>query len=419
MSPTHDHSLLRRATDDEDLSPHTVRKVLASLEEAAQQRVKDGLNRFNFAFGVFNSHFIVYMFSVYPQHFWILYLVEVGFFLVYRLWKLSKKKPLNQVLHYLDFCWVTNMVTFSLFCIVLFLGGPTAEMFTDAFRQEFFYLAFGISCGPLMGALLVTPIPLVFHSNEIMSTLLIHFLPPMQMYILRWNSSVMREVWPFFYYPDFEFMNFWPKQSFTNNVFGNSIIFYFSWAVPYSIFQLLIGLDLPRTHRKSTFKNGAPKPPKYDTVYHFNMRNGQAIWQGKLFWKRSKEESQRMIDTNEFPLKDYFAYLLLHFIGVAASIIILAYACSFSKYVHGALMTALFIMVIWRGANRYVYYSTEMYAALVKKKYAGSLRDLEDLSPEQLNNDNLSLSSADHPEQNNLPEVDEEDPIETKNPGDC
>jgi len=340
------------------------------------------IQRFNFAFGVANTHFIVYMWAVFPQHFWILYLIEAGFFLSFRFYKLWHKKPLNQALHYLDFCWMTNIACYIFLCIVLFLGGPNNKIFSEIFRQEFFLLAFGVACGPLFGALLVTPLALIFHNTETMASVFIHFFPSMQLYILRWNNTVMKEVWPTFFYDDFEFLNFWPRENFTGSVFGNSLIFYFAWATLYMIWQLCVGLDLPRTHRKSTVNTvtirsdgskeviRSPRQPKWDTVYHFNMRDGQCIWMGKLLWNRDVETSQRMIETNEYELKDFFAYMLLHFIGVFVSIVLLAWLCSLNKYIHAAWILGIFLIVIVRGSNRYVYYSTEMYSKMIKKKFA-------------------------------------------------
>jgi hypothetical protein len=362
-----------------ELSPETVKTILHELEVTAAKRVNDGLNRFNFTFGVANTHLIVYMWAIYPQHFWILYLIEASFFLSFRFYKLCNKKPLNQALHFVDFCWFTSISFYIFFCIVLFAGGHQ-KMFSEVFREEFFLLAFGVACGPLMGALIITPLPLIFHNNETMASVFIHFFPPLQLYILRWNSSVMKEVWPTFWFSDFDFSNFWPQGQFTRSIFGNSLIFYFCWAVPYMIFQLCIGLDLPRTHRRRKHKNGQPMVAKYDTVYHYNMREGgqQCIWQGKLFWKRSEEESLRMMENNEYELRDFFVYMFLHFLGVFISIIVLAYSCTLSKYIHVAWLLGLFLVVIMRGANRYVYYSTKMYTSIIKKQFSALLTNEHD-----------------------------------------
>lgn len=356
--------------------------------------------RFNFAFGVANCHLVVYIWAVFPQHFWILYLIEAAFFLSFRLYKLSHKKPLNQVLHYLDVCWITNICCFIFFCLILFIGGPQSQLFTDLFRQEFFNLAFGTACGPLLGALIVTPLPLVFHNNETMASVFIHFFPPMQMYILRWNNTVMQEVWPTFSYDDFDFLNFWPRNgSFTGSVFGNSLIYYFCWAVPYMVFQLWIGIDLPRKYRHKKNKHtGTPLAPKYDTVFHHNMRDGQIFWAGFIFG-RDKAESQRMMDQNDYGVKDFFFYICIHFIGVFLSIVVLAWLCSLSQYVHAAWILGVFLAVIVRGANRYVYYSTKMYTSLIRKQFKSLL---EDPAGSMRSDANESESEFEYDEKENL-----------------
>ena len=221
-----------------------------------------------------------------------------------------------------------------------------------------------------------------------MASVFIHFFPPLQLYILRWNNIVMEEHWPMFWYKnDFKFLRYWPSHitnvAFTESVLGLSLLFYFMWAVPYMIWQLWIGLDLPRTNRRSTYRvkgsdERIPKQPIYDTVFHFNMRDGQCMALGKYLWKRPVEETKRMIENNDYELRDFFVYMFYHFLGVFISVILLAYSCSLSKYVHLAWILLIFLIVIWRGANRYVYYSTEMYASLIRRQFAPLLHGDDD-----------------------------------------
>ncbi len=298
---------------------------------------------------------------------------------------------------------MTSIACNIFLCIVLFVGGPHGTVFSDVFRQEFFNLAFGVGCGPLFGALLVTPLPLAFHSNETMASVFIHFFPPLQLYILRWDNSVMKEVWPTFWYGDFDFLNFWPRDGFWGSVFGNTLVFYFCWAVPYMIWQLTVGLDLPRTHRKKRHRlTGLPLQPRYDTVYHLNMRDGQCVWIGALFWGRSKEESKRMIETNEYEIRDFFVYMFLHFFGVFASVVLLAWFCSLSRHVHAAWIYGIFLLVILRGANRYVYYGTKMYTSIVRKQFKTLIND-EDralLISKSLSGDNNGGGGGDENDEN-------------------
>jgi len=107
---------------EERLSPNTVKAVLNNLEREAENRVKDGFNRWNFTFGVANTHFVVYMWAVYPD--------------------------------YLDFCWVTRIACYIFLSIVLFLfvGGPGNKLFQLPFDVSFetmtsvFLLRWNSSC---------------------------------------------------------------------------------------------------------------------------------------------------------------------------------------------------------------------------------------------------------------------------------
>ncbi len=290
---------------------------------------------------------------------------------------------------------MTNTAYFIFLCLVLFDGqqkqdaGREGVWYRDeTFQQELFKLSFGVACGPLLGALLITPTALLFHNVDMMTNVMVHILPSMQLYILRWNNHLFEGTWPAFWLGGrrgeedhnniFEFLNFWPtdiygiadgREGFLGSVFGNSMIFYFVWFIPYMIFQLCIGLDLPKQNRRSMTSEGIPKLPKYDTVYHFNMRNGQAKWLRKLFWGRPKEESMRMMETNEYEVRDFFAYMFVHVLGVFLSIALLAWSCSLSRYVHSALIFAVFLTLIIRAANRYVYYSTKMYTTIIQDQY--------------------------------------------------
>jgi len=53
-----------------------VRKVLEEVENAAKKRVKGGFSELNFTLGVFNCFIITYMFAAFPQHLWIVYIIE-------------------------------------------------------------------------------------------------------------------------------------------------------------------------------------------------------------------------------------------------------------------------------------------------------------------------------------------------------
>lgn len=57
-------------------SSDAIRKVLNEVENESRKRVKDGFSEINFTLGVFNCFIITYMFAAFPQHLWIVYILE-------------------------------------------------------------------------------------------------------------------------------------------------------------------------------------------------------------------------------------------------------------------------------------------------------------------------------------------------------
>lgn len=53
-----------------------IERVLETIEEQAEKRIKDGFSELNFTLGVLNCFFIEFVFTVYPQHLWVVYLIE-------------------------------------------------------------------------------------------------------------------------------------------------------------------------------------------------------------------------------------------------------------------------------------------------------------------------------------------------------
>jgi hypothetical protein len=207
-----------------------------------------------------------------------------------------------------------------------------------------------------------------------MTSVFIHFYPPLLFYILRWNADEVLAAWPNMFHLDHD-IEFFSSNAFVGTVFGNTIIAYLMWYIPYCIWIFSVGLDLPRQTRQKTGADGKPRSAKFDTVFHTNHRKGNCIAIGKLFWGRPVEESKKQIANNDFELRDLVAYMILHFIAAVTSILILAYPSYLSKYAHGTFLVILLIITTWRGAQRYTYYSTEMYSRLIKSKFNDELQE--------------------------------------------
>jgi hypothetical protein len=346
-----------------------IEKVLEKVDEQALKRVRDGFSELNFTIGVLNCFFILAMFNVYPQHLWIVYIVEALFLIPAKFHTLIEAKPLCNIFYYFDLCWFMN-ISGAILLVLLFLG---KGQIPEEFRKELFLGTYGMACGPLLGATAALPfVSLVFHNVETMTGLFIHFYPPLLFYTFRWKAGEILEAWPNAFALDYEIV-FWPQGSFTGCVFGNTIIAYFVWFVPYLIWQLYYGLDLPRSERKTKLADGSPAPAVYDTVFHSTMRNGLCVAGGKLLWKRPEEVSMEQVKTNNFEMRDFIVYMGVHMVAVLLSTVCLAYPCYLSKYAHAAFLWMLAILCTYRGSLRYTYYSTKMYSKIIRKQFADKL----------------------------------------------
>ena len=88
----------------------TIDKVLTEVDTIVAQVMRRTFSEFHFACGVLNSILVTVVFCAYPQHFWLLYLVEGLFLLPCNLYKRIHAKPLNRVFTYLDYCWMANIL---------------------------------------------------------------------------------------------------------------------------------------------------------------------------------------------------------------------------------------------------------------------------------------------------------------------
>ena len=141
-----------------------------------------------------------------------------------------------------------NITLFLFLCIALFSERNTFS--TKQAQEITFLIMFGTACGPLLAATFVLPLPLLFHNHDIMSSIFIHFFPPTLLYILRWQSDVMYVAWPILQKTDNFDLYFWPENEFFGSVFGNMVVQYFCWFIPYIIWQMTVGIDLARSPLK-------------------------------------------------------------------------------------------------------------------------------------------------------------------------
>jgi hypothetical protein len=354
----------------------TIEKVLAVIDRSAAKRINEGFSDFNFTVGVLNCLLVSVTFCRYPQHFWLLYLIESLYLIPKGFWFNLRAKPLNQVLYYLDYCWVMNILG-----NVLLLSVTSLASFSRETRRQILMTTVGTSTGVLTGACLMLPfVAIVFHDLRTMTGVLIHLLPTMMTYTFLWHRTEISAAWPQIFPYNYEYseMPFFPNNKAAliipgtglGSIAGNAIALYSFWWVLYAVWMVFLGgLNLPRKDRAH--------PPKYDTVFHSTIRNGLAVVIGSVCWRRPVRVSLQEQETDHYEVRDFFVYMLGHAIcAYFGGTMLLANLCWHSRRAHLAIISLLTVVAVYRGAERYTYYATEMYGRSVRKEF-------KDILPEE------------------------------------
>jgi len=346
-----------------------IRRTLEEIDKVANKRIRDGFSEVNFTLGVLNMILVVFVFALYPQHFWLLFLIEGVVFVASKAHTFWTAKPLNNILYLLDYCWVMNILALFVLVFFLFDGlvvNPSPS--GNALHKQVFMASIGTACGPLLGACLILPfVAVLFHDINTLSDLFIHIFPPMVAYTLKWEADDIRQAWPNVFILDYtEEVTFFPNatasSSFFNCVVGSTITLYLVWFVLFTGWMLTTGINLPRSDLAIV--------PKYDTVFHSLMRGGLYIVTGTTFFGRSKTISVEHMNANHFEKGDLFVYLVAHAVLAISSTFILGYPCFHSKRIHSSLLMLVTVVTVYRGARRYTYYATEMYGKTLRKQFA-------------------------------------------------
>lgn len=189
-------------------------------------------------------------------------------------------------------------------------------------------------------------------------------MPPMVIFTFLWDSDDIVSAWPNIFH--FSYINDIRYFDGLSGVAGCATMLYFMWFILYTSFMLLIGRDLPRKYNS----NGQELNPKWDTVFHSTMRQGVCIPIGKVFRGRSKAESLKLMEENNFDTIDFFIYMVAHAISALGAIYTIGYACFLNKWFHLCMMGANVALAVIRGGKRYTYYTTKMYSRTLRKNFA-------------------------------------------------
>lgn len=173
-------------------SKTAIQNVIDELDLQAAKRVQSGFNEVTFTLGVLNCFLILFIFGNFPQHFWLLYIIESAFFIPTRFMQMSRAIP-NQAFYYFDLCWIMNFCGVAALLIMMF----GRNLLSEHFIRILLFASFGIACGPLLGAnIALSFVALIFHDVSSMTSVFIHIYPPVLMYVMRWKSEAVTDAWP-------------------------------------------------------------------------------------------------------------------------------------------------------------------------------------------------------------------------------
>jgi len=357
-----------------------IRNVVTAIDDIEEKQRRKGFRESKFTFGVLNSLLVAYVFGAFPEHFWLVYLMECSYLIPAKFMKMLQAKPLCEAFYYLDFCWMMNFLGLLSVFFLIMNGREEGEFTTQELRRNLYMATFGIACGPLTGATAILPfVAFLFHDLNTMTNLVIHMMPPMLLYTLQWHTDSIRKAYGSIF--DLSYLadvNFFPTGNNAlwwwflypplgkGSIAGNAVIVYIAWFIPYTSWMLLFGLELPR-QRKG-------KNPKFDTVFHSLWRAGPCELFGTLVWKRERNLSLQQMRTDDYELRDFMLYMTMHAVCAVTSIPVLARLASLGPSAHGAILLVLLVICVHRGSVRYTYYVTEMYGDGIRKQFLAAAK---------------------------------------------
>jgi hypothetical protein len=105
------------------------------------------------------------------------------------------------------------------------------------------------------------------------------------------------------------------------------------------------------------------------------MRQGVCVVIGTVFRGRTRIQSLKLNEDNNYDLTDFIIYMIFHMIASVTSIIVIAYACFTSQRFHIFVLAFATFLAVTRGANRYTYYVTKMYSKSLRRQFASILEE--------------------------------------------
>lgn len=316
-----------------------VNKVLKAVEDKAKSMQEKGLTTHNFVFGVANTIVVAWAFGALPQHFWIIYLAEVAFLFPLRWRNMIRARP-REHLFWLDFCWFANFS--AVIGVVLLATGQQIPMWAHV---RLFSAAWAVGNGPLLMATGALNNALLFHDFDNTASVMIHLMPSLVMFCLGWHHQAVYTAWPNIFMPfDFNRLDPW------NDIYANGAVMYAAWWIPYTMWLLSIGINMPNKG--------------YDTIFHFTMRGSGGSVVYRLMGKsKSLKQAQ---ENNGFTRGDALVYMVVHAL-LSYIAMLMSLVCFLNEWLHVSICGAMILSTIFHAANRYTFYILKSYGNVIRQ----------------------------------------------------
>lgn len=322
-------------------SPSLQKDALEQARKEIDTQIKrfrnEGVSKKTFTVGILNVLFLVFCYGRYPEFMWLVYTVETMILMPIKISKLLQKTPI-EIFSLAEYCWVMMMIGNAIVLGKLVMVATGTE--SVRFNKEIFCAFMGAACGPLLGACVLLKNALVFHSVENMASLLIHYLPAVLMYTIRYYKNEILEQFPNAFQLDyFEDITF-------RDIVGWGSAIYWLWCSFYVVF--LFGFAWEPVRRG-----------EHDTVFHDTFRGIPFLGQlTSKFTGRSPEDTQLAMQNNNPSKLDAVFYILIHAVMSHLCILIGPPACFFSQRAFEIILLAVGIYSVYQGASKYTYYIT-------------------------------------------------------------
>ena len=134
-----------------------------------------------------------------PEHYWILYLMQGIILVPLRFLRFRRK---NEELLLLDFCYVVSLfaLLWTILALARFGSSAGSESALTRFDKSALRAGFSYSCGALAWSVVIFKNAAIFHSVDHLTSLFIHLSPALHFYCLRWGSGMgpgaSQAAWP-------------------------------------------------------------------------------------------------------------------------------------------------------------------------------------------------------------------------------